>query len=82
MQCGCPVITSNTTSLPEVIGDAGVQINPKSDDEMIKAYEKMYFDADFRSKCIKLGIERAKQFSWEKCAKEILDFINYTVSAK
>jgi glycosyltransferase involved in cell wall biosynthesis len=80
MQCGCPVITSNTTSLPEVIGDAGIQINPKSDEEMIAAYEKMYFDTCFREGCSQRGFERAKQFSWAKCAKEILDFINNTLT--
>ena len=80
MQCGCPVITSNTSSLPEVIGDAGIQINPKSDEEMIKAYEKMYFDSNFRKDCVKKGIERANQFSWEKCANEIIDFINNTLN--
>ena len=80
MQCGCPVITSNTTSLPEVIGDAGIQINPNSDEDMIKAYEKMYFDENFRKECTEKGINRAKQFSWEKCAEEILDFINNTLT--
>ncbi len=75
MQCGCPVITSNTSSLPEVIGNAGIQINPTSDEEMISAYEKMYFYNDFRQSCIKMGLERAKQFSWEKCASELLEFI-------
>ena len=79
MQCGCPVITSNTSSLPEVIGDAGIQINPTSDKEMIAAYEKMYFDEEFRNNCIEKGLERARQFSWEKCAKEILDFIQSTL---
>ncbi len=75
MQCGCPVITSNVSSLPEVIGDAGIQVNPKSDEEMIEAYEKMYFDNDFRQKCCNKGLERAKQFSWEKCASELLEFM-------
>ncbi len=76
MQCGCPVISSNSTSLPEVIGECGIQIDPTNNDDMIHAYEKMYFDKDFRKDCIKKGIERARLFSWEKCAKEILDFIN------
>ena len=80
MQCGCPVITSGITSLPEVIGDAGIQINPNSDEDMIKAYEKMYFDENFRKECREKGINRAKQFSWEKCAEEILDFINNTLT--
>ena len=75
MACGCPVITSNISSLPEVIGECGIKINPKSDSEMVSAYEKMYFDINFRNECIQSGIERAKQFAWEKCTKEIIDFI-------
>ena len=75
MQCGCPVITSNVTSLPEVIGEAGIQVNPKNDEEIIKAYERMYFDSVFREECKQRGLDRAKQFSWGKCAKEILEFI-------
>jgi len=76
MYCGCPVITSNVTSMPEVIGDCGIQINPENDEELIKAFEKMYFDNEFRDKCIEKGLKRAKEFSWEKCVdvitKEIL----------
>lgn len=75
MQCGCPVITSNVSSLPEVIKDAGIQITPTNDEEMIKAYEKMYFDNEFRQSCSQKGLERAKNFSWEKCTSELLEFI-------
>ena len=75
MKCALPVICSNTTSLPEVIGDCGIQINPQSDDEMISAMEKMYFDRDFRSECIAKGLERAKQFTWGKCIDMISDVI-------
>lgn len=65
MQCGCPVISSNATSLPEVIGDCGIQINPEDNEDLIRAFEKMYFDRAFRDNCINKGLERAKQFSWE-----------------
>ena len=68
MQSGCPVITSNKSSLPEVIGDAGITIDPNNDKEMIAAYKKMYYDENFRQQCIKKGLERAKLFTWEKCA--------------
>ena len=68
MSAGCPVITSNLSSIPEVIGDAGITINPESDEEMINAYEKMYFDEEFRKSCIAKGLERANLFSWKKCA--------------
>ena len=79
MQCGCPVITSNTTSLPEVIGDCGIKINPKDDEEMIQAFERMYYDNIFRALCSENGLERAKIFSWKNCASEIFDFIKSTL---
>ena len=75
MKCGCPVITSNVSSLPEVIGQAGIQINPENDEELIKAYEKFYYDKFFRELCIERGLIRAKNFSWEKCASELLAYI-------
>ena len=76
MKCGCPVICSNTSAMPEVIGDCGIQINPKSDEEMISAYSKMYFDEKFRKRCIAKGEARAKNFTWERCAGIILDKIH------
>lgn len=71
MECGCPVITSNVTSMPEVIGDCGIQIDPTNDEDLINAFEKMYFDEQFRNGCIIKGLERAKQFTWRKCVDKI-----------
>lgn len=76
MKCGCPVITSNTSSLPEVIGNAGIKIDPKSDEELINAYEKFYYDNFYRELCAERGIIRAREFTWEKCCEEMLSFIN------
>lgn len=75
MYCGCPVITSNLTSMPEVIGDCGIQVNPQNDEELINAFEKMYFDSEFKKECSKKGLERAKLFTWENCAKIITERI-------
>ena len=75
MKCGCPVITSNLSSLPEVIGEAGVKINPNNDEEMIKAFEKMYYDNFYRELCIERGLIRSKLFSWQKTTSELLEFI-------
>ena len=75
MKCGCPVITSNTSSLPEVIGQAGIQIVPTNNDELIKAYKKMYEDTFFRELCRERGLIRAKSFSWEKATSELLEFM-------
>ena len=67
MQCGTPVITSNTSSLPEVVSDAGILIDPQSKEELIAAMEELYFNKDLRENLSTKGIERAKLFSWEKC---------------
>ncbi len=72
MACGCPVITSNNSSLLEVVGDAGILIDCMSCEEHVKAYEKYYFDKKFRNKMAQKGLDRAKQFSWENC----LDLLN------
>lgn len=75
MKCGCPVISSNTTSLPEVIGNSGIMINPKDDNALIEAYETLYFDKNLRKELSEKGLERAKTFSWTKCANIITNQI-------
>lgn len=73
MACGTAVITSNNSSLPEVVGDAGIMIDWDSDEQHVAAYEKYYFDKKFRDKMAKKGLERSKQFSWEKAAEIIVE---------
>jgi glycosyltransferase involved in cell wall biosynthesis len=72
MQCGTPVITSNNSSLPEVAGDAGIMVDYDSIEQHIKAYGDYYFNENLRKQNAAKGIERAKQFSWEKAADIIL----------
>ena len=72
MQCGCPVITSNNSSLPEVIGDAGIMIDWDSDEQHIEAYERYYFDEELRNENSRKGIERAKFFSWKKTVEKMI----------
>ncbi|MDR1528015.1 MAG: glycosyltransferase family 4 protein [Puniceicoccales bacterium] len=67
MQCGCPVITSNTTSLPEVVGDAGILVDPTNDEALLTAYKKVYYDEKLRQELSQRGLKRAKNFSWEAC---------------
>jgi glycosyltransferase involved in cell wall biosynthesis len=67
MQCGCPVISSNISSLPEVVNNAGILIDPKSESELIKAMESLYFDQDLCHELSKKGLDRSMQFSWSKC---------------
>lgn len=75
MSCGCPVITSNNSSLPEVVGDAGIMIDWDSDEQHVQAYEKYYFNSEIRNDFAKKGLERAKLFSWEKCVSEMVSVI-------
>lgn len=66
MACGCPVITSNKSSLPEVVGDTAIKIAYDSDAQHVEAYEKYYFNKKYRDKMAGKGLERAKKFSWDK----------------
>jgi len=73
--CGCPVITSNKSSLPEVGGHSVVYINPLKTEEMSKAIEKVVSNKKLRENLIKKGYKNIKRFSWDKTAKEVLDLI-------
>jgi glycosyltransferase involved in cell wall biosynthesis len=72
MACGIPVITSNTSSLPEVVGDAAVMINPLDVDALADAMYQVLTDQELKEKMIRKGIERAELFTWEKTAQETL----------
>ncbi len=70
MQCGTPVICSNTTSLPEVMGDAGILVSPTNTDEITEAMLKIYQNNDFRILLKQKSLQRAGYFSWKKFANE------------
>jgi len=72
MACGCPVICSNTTSLPEVGGNASYYINPYYKDELEKGIKKVLENPELRKKMIKKGLKQAKKFSWEKTANHVI----------
>ncbi|MCL1495602.1 MAG: glycosyltransferase family 4 protein [Pseudanabaena sp. Salubria-1] len=72
MQCGTPVITSNTSSLPEVVGKAGLMINPSSRDDLCQAMLTLIDNSKLRNQLSQKGIDRATQFSWSKCATETM----------
>lgn len=82
MMCGVPVICSNTSSMPEVIGDCGIAIDPTDDKELLEAYHKMYYDDDFRAACVAKALERSKQFTWSSAADEILRHFVFTPNIK
>lgn len=72
MGLGCPVLCSNVSSIPEVVGDAAIMFNPADVLSIQIAIEGFVNDFSLRDKMINLGRERVKIFSWERCAKETL----------
>ncbi len=72
MACGVPVITSNTSSMPEVAGNAAFIIDPFKPEEITSAMKKLTTDTSLRHQLVTIGIERAKQFSWMRMAEEVL----------
>lgn len=69
---GVPVVTSNTSSLPEVAGDAALLVNPENEEEITQAILKVVRDKELRDSLIKKGRQRINQFSWKKTADEVV----------
>lgn len=72
MQCGVPIITSNTSSLPEVVGNAGIMVEPKDGDELCHKILEVYNTPSLRETMSLKSLEQSKQFSWEKCTQETI----------
>ncbi len=73
MRCGCPVVSSNLTSLPEVVGDSGILVNPLDVNELAEAVWRVISNPELRSEMVRKGLERAKLFTWENTAKKMLE---------
>ena len=72
MACGTPVITSKTSSLPEVVGDAGILVDPEDIEELSDAMEQMMDNEELREKLKKAGQKRAAKFTWKKSAEILM----------
>lgn len=70
MAVGCPVIASNTSSLPEVVGNAGEYFDPNDEDAIKQAIERIATSPTRREELIALGLQQYRKFTWEKCARE------------
>lgn len=75
MASGVPVICSNSTSMPEVAGDAAILVDPLDDSGMSKEIEHVLTDSDLRNELIAKGYENIKRFSWDNSAKKVHDII-------
>jgi len=77
MACGCPVITSNISSLPEVVGDAAILVNPYKVDEIAVALKKILTNEILRQELRKRGLVQAQKFSWGKTSEQILKILYF-----
>jgi glycosyltransferase involved in cell wall biosynthesis len=73
MACGCPVVCSNLTSIPEVAGDAALAVDPRDVSALAAAIYTALTDLTTRTRLIERGVERAASFTWEKTARKTLD---------
>ncbi len=76
-KCGCPVLTSNATSCPEVAGDGAIIVDPYSVDDIADGVIKLTKDEKKRKELIKKGFENIKRYSWSKTTETILDSLNH-----
>ena len=72
MACGTPVITSNTSSMPEIGGTEAILVNPESSDDIAQAMLRLETDAAFYEKQRQIGLQRVKLFSWRKTTEQLL----------
>lgn len=76
MNCGVPVITSNTSSMPEVAGDAALLVDPNNISDITNAMYKLATEKELKDQLIEKGNERKKQFSWDDSAQKVSAVLN------
>jgi glycosyltransferase involved in cell wall biosynthesis len=72
MACGTPVVASNVTSVPEVVGDAAVLVNPYNPKDVAEGMHKCFADRKLYKDLIRKGLARAREFSWQKTALQTI----------
>jgi glycosyltransferase involved in cell wall biosynthesis len=80
MQCGVPVITSNNSSLPEVVSDAGIMVDSLDADALCQSMLDIYCDSSLRESMSEKSIARARLFSWDNCARDTIEIYKKALS--
>jgi glycosyltransferase involved in cell wall biosynthesis len=75
MACGIPVVVSNVSSMPEVVGDAGILVDPNSIESIAEGILNVLMDKNLQNELSKKGIERARQFTWDETARKTLEVL-------
>jgi glycosyltransferase involved in cell wall biosynthesis len=73
MACGCPTIVSNVSSLPEIVGDAGILVDPSDGDSIASALTELWDDSVKRQRLSERGLRQASQFSWQTTGENTID---------
>lgn len=79
--CGCPVVCQKKSSIPEVVQDSGVYIDPQNMVESIEKIKELY-NKEYYAEIVQRGLENVKRFSWEKCKSEVLSFYKDVLDSK
>jgi glycosyltransferase involved in cell wall biosynthesis len=74
MHYGCPILTSNTSSIPEVVGQAGLYFDPTSEEDLAAKLDLILHNSTLRDQLCQRGFQQEKKFSWEQCEKETVSF--------
>lgn len=82
MACGTPVVVSNVSSLPEVVGDAALLVDPQDEEELIVALWRLVTNDDLWKELREKGLQRARSFSWEKTARRTLAVYRQVVDGR
>jgi glycosyltransferase involved in cell wall biosynthesis len=79
MACGTPVITSNTSSLPEVVGDAGLLVDPRDPTAIVEAMARLFSDDRLAKELRERGLARAPRFTWERVGRAVQGAIRVAI---
>jgi glycosyltransferase involved in cell wall biosynthesis len=73
MACGTPVVASNVSSLPEVVGDAAMVVNPENVFDIARGIREILLDEFLRRRCVQLGMQQLRRFSWRQTAEQVAE---------
>ncbi len=78
MAAGLPIACSNRGPMPELLGDAGIYFDPEQPESIVAALARLIQDTSWREQHAQMAYTRSQDYSWERCARETLDFIVQT----
>ncbi|MGV3585532.1 MAG: glycosyltransferase family 4 protein [Adhaeribacter sp.] len=81
-QCGCPIITANTSAMPEVAGNGTMLVNSLAVEDITNAFMQVYHDLEVRTQLVQAGLQNANRFSWEQSAEKVMRVLEEVVNTQ